>query len=172
MIVSMRGRTDGAVLAGVLIAVVVALLIVGETLRAQSAPEGEALRLQKEFQDKCVAGDVDAISAMMADDAIFIHGNGAVQGKSEFLGSIKSGQLSLSAYDLKDPKVILFNGGAIVSGLEDLAFRPPAGSNAPPRVIHMRGSAVWIHNAGAWRLVLDQDTTLAGPPPAGTPASR
>jgi len=174
MIVSTRRKTDGAVLAKIFIVVVAALLIAGaaDAVRAQSAPGDEALRLQKEFQDKCVAGDVDAISAMMADDAIFIHGNGAMQGKSEFLGSIKSGQLSLSAYDLKDPKVILFNGGAIVSGLEDLAFRPPAGSNAPPRVIHMRGSAVWIYNAGHWRLILDQDTTLAGPPPAGTPASR
>ena len=170
----MRGRTDSTALRRIAVVVVATLLIaaVSEAARAQSAAQDTAVKLQKEFQDKCVAGDVDAISAMMTDDAIFIHGNGAIQGKAEFLNSIKSGQLSLSAYDLKDPKVILFNGGAIVSGLEDLAFKPPAGSNAPPRVIHMRGSAVWIQSAGAWHLVLDQDTTLAGPPPAGTPASR
>jgi ketosteroid isomerase-like protein len=145
---------------------------VAERAEAQSRTQDEVLTLQKEFQDKCVAGDVDAIGAMMRDDAIFIHGNGAMQGKTEFLGAIKNGQLPLSAYDLKDPKVILFDGGAIVSGLEDLAFKPPAGSNAPPRVIHMRGSAVWVHTDGTWHLVLDQDTTLAGPPRAATPASR
>jgi len=173
MIVSTRGGTDRAVPGRIVLVVLVALLLAGgaERARAQSEKD-EALKLQREFQDKCVAGDVDAIGAMMTDDAIFIHGNGAVQGKAEFLGSIKSGQLSLAGYDLKDPKVILFGGGAIVSGLEDLTFRPPAGSNQPPRVIHMRGSAVWIHNAGAWHLLLDQDTTLAGPPPAAAPASR
>jgi hypothetical protein len=116
MIVSARGRTDNAVLGRIFI-VVAALLIASavDPAWAQSAAADQAIKLQKEFQDKCVAGDVDAVSAMMAEDAIFIHGNGAMQGKSEFLGSLKSGQLSLSAYDLKDPKVILFNGGAIVS---------------------------------------------------------
>lgn len=146
--------------------VVVLILGTGLRARAQSATQDEVLKLQKDFQDKCVAGDADAIGAMMTDDAIFIHGNGAMQGKAEFLASIKNGQLALSAFDLKEPKVILFDGGAIVSGLEDLTFKPPAGSTNPGRTIHMRGSAVWTHKGGQWRLVLDQDTTLAGPPPA------
>lgn len=165
----------GVVAAERIFVVAVAILLIAGALkraRAQSGAENQVLELQKEFQDKCVAGDVNAIGTMMRDDAIFIHGNGAIQGKAEFLASIKNGQLSLSAYDLKDPKVILFDDGAIVSGLEDLAFKPPAGSNAPPRVIHMRGSGVWIHTGGAWHLVLDQDTTLAGPPPAAAAASR
>jgi ketosteroid isomerase-like protein len=166
MIVSRMGSS------GIVAMAIVLMAGAAERARAQSGPEDQVLKLQKEFQDKCVAGDVDGIGAMMADDAIFIHGNGAMQGKAEFLGSIKNGQLSLSAYELKDPKVIVFNGGAIVSGLEDLAFKSPAGSNAPPRVIHMRGSAVWIRTAGAWHLVLDQDTTLAGPPAGPAPASR
>jgi ketosteroid isomerase-like protein len=155
-----------------MVAVAVALIaFAAKPFPAQSSTEEQVIRLQREFQDKCVAGDVDAIGAMMTDDAIFIHGNGAMQRKAEFLGAIKSGQLSLSGYDLKDPRVMVFEGGAIVSGLEDLTFKPPAGSNAPPRVIHMRGSAVWIHTTGIWRLVLDQDTTLAGPPAAASSAS-
>jgi ketosteroid isomerase-like protein len=155
-----------------IVAVTIALVAVAaKPSPAQSSTEEQVIRLQKEFQDKCVAGDIEAISAMMTDDALFIHGNGVMQRKAEFLGAIKNGQLSLSGYDLKDPKVIVFEGGAIVSGLEDLTFKPPAGSNAPPRVIHMRGSAVWIRTAGTWRLVLDQDTTLAGPPATAGSAS-
>jgi ketosteroid isomerase-like protein len=145
----------------------------GGAASKQQLTEAQVLDLQKRFQDACVAGNVDAIGPMMTDDAIFIHGNGAMQGKTEFLAAIKNGQLSLSAYDLKEPKVILFDGGAIVSGLEDLAFKPPAGSAASPRVIHMRGSAVWVRKAAGWRLLLDQDTTLAAPPvPAATTPSR
>jgi ketosteroid isomerase-like protein len=161
----LKNRQPLACVAAVIVAV---LLVTAAALQvyAQAATQDEVLKLQKDFQDKCVAGDADAIGAMMSDDAIFIHGNGAMQAKAEFLASIKNGQLALSAYDLKEPKVILFDGGAIVSGLEDLTFKPPAGSTAPGRTIHMRGSAVWTHKAGAWRLVLDQDTTLAGPPPA------
>jgi len=141
---------------------------------AQSAAQDEALKLQKDFQDKVVAGDADGAGAMMADDAFFIHGNGALQGKAEFLAGIKNGQLSLSAFDLKDAKVTLFDGGAVVSGLEDLTFKPPAGSTAPGRTIHMRGSGLWIHKGGKWLLLFDQDTSLAAPPgpPPAAPAAR
>jgi ketosteroid isomerase-like protein len=137
---------------------------------AQAATKDEALQMQKKFQDACVAGDVSMIDPMMADDAIFIHGNGAMQSKTEFLDAIKKGQLSLSAYRLKEPKVIIINDGAIVTGLEDLTFRPPTGSSNPGRMIHMRGSAVWVHRGESWHLVLDQDTTVAGPPAARSEA--
>jgi ketosteroid isomerase-like protein len=162
----MNCRTGMAPLRKIVPAVVAILLLGGTAERGltQSARQDQVLKFQKEFQDNCVAADVDRIGAVMRDDAIFIHGNGAIQGKTDFLASIKNGQLSLSGYELTDAQVILFDGGAIVTGLENLTFKPPAGSNAPPRVIHMRGSAVWIHTASAWKLVLDQDTTLAAMP--------
>jgi ketosteroid isomerase-like protein len=159
------------ILGGVAVVGITVLLVAAAALEVYAeAVQDEALKLQKQFQDACVAGDASAIEPTMADDAIFIHGNGMMQGKTEFLDSIRKGQLALSAYDLKDPKVILIDGGAIVSGLEDLTFKPRPGSDAPGRTIHMRGSAVWVHKGGAWHLVLDQDTTLAGPP-AGAPAA-
>lgn len=169
----LRNRTAGVAFWNTAAVVIAIMMIAGAAsrARAQSATQDEVLKLQKQFQDACVAGNVDAVGAMMTDDAIFIHGNGALQGKTEFLAAIKNGQLSLSAYDLKEPKVILFDGGAIVSGLEDLAFKPPVGAAAPARVIHMRGSAVWVHQAAGWRLLLDQDTTLTAPPAAPPPAA-
>ena len=133
-------------------------------VRAQSAAEQTVIDMQKKFQALTVAGDADGVAALMADDAFFIHGNGAQQPKSEFVAALRSGQMAFSSYDLKDPKVILFHGGAIVSGLVDIGFKVPPGS--PPRVIHMRGSSVWLQTAAGWKLQLDQDTTLAAPPPA------
>jgi len=136
--------------------------------RAQaSAAQQQVLDLQKKFQDLTVAGDADGVAALMADDAFFIHGNGAQQAKSEFVAALRSGQMAFSSYELKDPKVILFNGGAIVSGLVDIGFKVPAGS--PPRVIHMRGSSVWLQTAAGWKLQLDQDTSIAAPPAAAPP---
>lgn len=142
------------------------VLVAGFSLRAraQAANQDEVIKLQKQFQDAVVAGDTKAVGSMMTDEAFFIHGNGAMQNKTEFLAAIASAPFS--GYELKDPKVVFFDGGAIVTGLVDITFKAPAGSTAPPRVIHMRGSAVWIHKAAGWHLVLDQDTTLAGPPPA------
>jgi ketosteroid isomerase-like protein len=151
---------------------VAVILIAAAALRvhAQSAAQDEVLKLQKQFQDNCVAGNVDAVGAVLAEDAIYIHGNGVRHNKSELLALINNGQRSLAAFDLKEPKVILFDGGAIVSGLVDVAFRPPAGSTGASRVVHMLGSAVWIHQGGQWRLLLDQNTSIA--PPESPPTAQ
>jgi hypothetical protein len=127
-----RNRMTGVAFWKAAAALIAMVLIAGATsrARAQSATQDEVLKLQTQFQDAVVAGNVDAIAPMMADNAIFIHGNGVMQGKAEFLAAIKNGQLPLSAYELKESRVILFDGGAIVSGLEDLAFKPRPGSAA------------------------------------------
>jgi len=142
------------------------LLVAGIALRAkaQSSADDEVLAMQKKFTDACVAADGATLNSVMADNAIFIHGNGVMQSKSEFIDAITTGKLGVSQYDVKDPKIIAFDGGAIVTGLVDFGIKPPAGSAAPPRVLHFRGSAVWLHSSSGWHLIFDQDTTLAGPP--------
>jgi hypothetical protein len=168
-----RSRVESAAVA----AVAAIVLLAGAALRAgaqtsqSSTTQKDMVDLQKKFQDLTVAGDSAGVSALMSDEAIFIHGNGAAQSKAEFLTAMATGQLAFSVYELKDPKVVIFDGGAIVSGLVDLAFKPPAGSTAPPRIIHMRGSSVWVQRPSGWKLILDQDTTIpAPPPPAAAPA--
>ena len=151
-----------------------AVLVSGIALRAhaQAASKDEVVNLQKKFQDASVSGDTPAIAALMADDAIFVHGNAAMQDKTQFLAAIKNGQLALSAYDLKDPKVVMFDGGAIVTGIVDIGFKGPAGgTGGPPRTLHMRGSSVWLQSPAGWKLILDQDTPIQGPP-AIVPLSR
>ncbi len=169
----MKTRSRAALNAGALFALsaIVSLVVLAVPARAQSAAEQKVLDLQKKFQSLTVARDADAVAALMADDAFFIHGNGALQPKSEFVAALRSGQMAFSSYDLKEPKVILFKGGAIVSGLVDIGFPIQAGSTTPPRIIHMRGSSVWLETASGWKLQLDQDTTLAGPPAAAPPAN-
>lgn len=147
---------------------VILIAAVALQVYAQSRAQVEVLKLQKQFQNDCVAGNAEAVGAVMADDAIYIHGNGVMHNKAELLALINNGQRSLSAFDLKEPKVILFDGGAIVSGLVDVAFRPPSGSTAAAQVVHMRGSAVWIHKGGHWRLLFDQNTSIAPPGPSPT----
>ncbi|HXX44663.1 MAG TPA: nuclear transport factor 2 family protein [Candidatus Acidoferrales bacterium] len=130
------------------------------------AAQDEAVKMQQKFQDAVVAADGAALTSLMADNAVFVHGNGVMQSKAEFIDAITTGKLGVSQYDLHDSKVVLFEGGAIVTGLVDFGLKPPAGSTNPPRILHFRGSAVWVHSSAGWHLVFDQDTTLAGPPAA------
>lgn len=142
-----------------------ATLILGVAPRARAQSE-DVVKFQKQFQDACVAADKATLEKLMADDAIFVHGNAAMQTKAQFIDAIVSGQLPVSQYDISDPKVIPFDGGAVVTGLVDFGFRPPPNSQSPPRVLHFRGSAVWVHTPAGWRLLFDQDTVVQGPPPA------
>jgi Domain of unknown function (DUF4440) len=158
-------RNQQVVVGIAVVSVTVILIAAALRVYAQSATQDEVLKLQKQFPDNCVAGNADAVGAVLAEDAIYIHGNGVRHNKSELLALVHNGQRSLSAFDLKEPKVILFDGGALVSGLVDVTFRPPAGSTAAPRVVHMLGAAVWIHKSGPWRLLLDQNTSIAPPEP-------
>jgi ketosteroid isomerase-like protein len=143
-----------------------ALLLVSGTgmrAKAQSSAQDEVLAMEKKFTGACVAGDTATLNSIMADDALFIHGNGVVQTKAELVDAIATGTLPVGQYDMSEPKVILFDGGAIISGIVDFGFRSPAGSASPSRPLHMRGSSVWVNHAGKWQLYLAQDTTLSGP---------
>jgi len=147
----------------VVTAAVVLIAIAAFQVYAQAAQD-EALKMQTKFQDACVAADAAALTSLMTDNAMFVHGNGVMQSKAEFIDAITSGKLGVSQYDLHDSKVVLFEGGAVVTGLVDFGLKPPAGSTNPPRILHFRGSAVWLHSSAGWHLVFDQDTTLAAPP--------
>jgi hypothetical protein len=135
-------------------------------LRAQTGSmqptEAQVLDLQKRFQDASVAVDTATISSLMADDAIFVHGSGVAQTKAEYIASLTTGQMKLSTYQLHDPKVVIFDGGAVVNGMLDVGLVLP--NSAEPRMLHMRGSSVWAHTGAGWQLVLSQGTPIAGPP--------
>jgi len=148
----------------VVTAAVLVIAVAAFQVFAQAATQDEVLKMQKEFQAKCVAADGAALTALMADNAIFVHGNGVMQSKAEFIDAITTGKLGVSQYDLSEPKVVLFDGGAIVTGLVDFGLKPPAGSANPPRILYFRGSAVWLHSSSGWHLIFDQDTTIAARP--------
>lgn len=126
--------------------------------------EAQILALQKKFQQASMAADLPALSALMADNAMFIHGSGVAQTKAEYINSITSGQLKLTTYELKESKVTFFKDGAIVVGLTDVGLAPlhHAAPGTPPRLIHMRVSTVWLRKLDGWQLILNQGTPLAG----------
>ena len=126
--------------------------------------QAQMLDLQKQFEDASVAADAVKVSALMSDDAIFVHGSGAVQTKAEYINSLTTGQLKVSTYQMNDGQVVFFDGGAVVSGPTDIGLVSPHG--APPRLLHLRVSTVWVAKPTGWQVILNQGTPIAGPPAA------
>ena len=124
--------------------------------------ESDILALQKKFQDAGIHPDMPALSALIADNATFIHDSGLVQTKAQFINSITSGQMKALSYRMKDAKVVFFRGGAIVLAVDDLTVAPPrnAPAGASPRVLHSRISTVWLRKLDGWQIILNQGTSL------------
>ncbi len=146
---------------------IVASMLGAGAVRAADGPQlskEEAVKLQDEFQRAVVAADGAALDKLMANDCLFIHGNGMTQGKAAFTGALTSGAMKVTEFKSTSPEVILFNGGAIVSSVADWGMLPPRGAaNAKPMVLHMRISQVWVRTASGWQLILEQDTGLPQP---------
>jgi hypothetical protein len=130
----------------------------------QKPTEAQMLDLQKQFEDASIAADAPKVSALMSDDAIFVHGSGAVQTKAEYINSLTSGQLKLSTYQMDGGKVVFFRGGAVVSGPTEISLVVPGG--APPRSLRLLISTVWVEKPSGWQVVLNQGTSIAPPPAA------
>jgi ketosteroid isomerase-like protein len=146
---------------------VVLLLSLGDARlsKAQAAASNkqltaaQALDLQKRFQDATVACDAPALEKLMADDVIFVHGNALVQRKADFLEAARARRFRISSFEIANPDVVFFKGGAIVSGVEDIALASGA-AGEQPRKVRMRVSGVWIARPGGWQLILQQSTPL------------
>jgi len=128
----------------------------------------QVLDLQKRFQDATVACDAPILEKLMADDVVFVHGNALMQSKAEFLEAARARRFRISSFEIANPKVVFFGGGAIVSGVEDIVLGPRA-AREQPRKVQMRVSAVWVARPGGWQLILQQSTPfqpLTSQPPA------
>lgn len=104
--------------------------------------ESQMLDLQKQFEDASIAADAGKVSALMSDDAIFVHASGAVQTKAEYIASLTGGQLKLSTYAMTDGKVVFFRRGAVVSGPTEISL--VASGGAPARTLRLLISTVWV----------------------------
>jgi ketosteroid isomerase-like protein len=151
-------------------------LVGARSSKAQAAASNERLTaaqvldLQKRFQDATVACDAATLEKLMADDVIFVHGNALVQTKAEFLGAATKRRFRIKSFDIADLKVVFFDGGAIVSGVENIVLAPGA-AGEQPRKVRMRVSGVWVAKPGGWRLILQQSTPLQPPPtPSNVPS--
>ena len=95
-----------------------------------------------------------ALDAIYADDLVYIHSNGSVDTKREWLGAIESGRIDFSAVTPRDLKVRNYGSTAVVNALYDVVL------NARPMTIQYL--TVYVKDDGRWRIVTQQTATLPG----------
>ena len=127
----------------------VALLSTGTAGAQDTVEEAEA-----EWARALIAADSAALDAIYADDLVYIHSNGSVDTKREWLGAIEGGRIDFSAVTPRDSKVRNYGSIAVVNALRDVVL------NTRPMTIQYL--TVYVNDDGRWRIVTQQTATLPG----------
>jgi hypothetical protein len=123
----------------------------------------EALNLEKKFWDARIAGDAAGVAKLMADDAVYIHGNGHGDTKAEYIADMPNN--AILGIEREEPTtVVLFPGGAIIRGIANITLEQKHPDGTSEKAMrHQSQSTVWAAMPGGWQLKLLQQTGIPGP---------
>ena len=132
--------------------VLAALLVLSAAAAADTTQD--LVLVEQKLTDALFHSDAEAVSALWADDLVWIGLNGKSSTKAEQLAGMKAQAPATAAPSVvsvtnKDVKVRLYDRSAVVTVLSTWTTRGPAGERATDYV----ATHVWREQRGRWRLV-------------------
>ena len=103
-----------------------------------------------------VADDLKTLAAVLADDLVYIHSDGDVDSKEEFLQRLRSGSLRYRSIEPTDVRLRTYGNTAVVTGRAKMAVTR-GGSD---RDFEIRYTAVYRARSNHWQLVSWQSTRI------------
>lgn len=123
---------------------------------AMANPSAEVLEVERARVAALVRDDYAALEGIFADDLTYVHSNGTVESKSEYLATLRSGRLKYTALDHADQVVRVFGDAALLQGTS--AVR--AISAGTESTVRLRFTMLYVRKGGRWQLVTWQSTRL------------
>jgi ketosteroid isomerase-like protein len=96
-----------------------------------------------------VAGDLDELDRLFADDMTYTHSNGMVDTKQSYLGALRDGVFRYVDIDVEEASAREFGSSVVVTGRATATSESAAGRLVSP----LRYTGVWADLDGAWRFV-------------------
>lgn len=96
-----------------------------------------------------VAGDLDELDRLFADDMTYTHSNGMVDSKASYLGALRDGVFRYVDVDVQEPSSRDFGGTVVVTGTAVATSESAGGRLVSP----LRYTGVWSQKDGAWQFV-------------------
>jgi ketosteroid isomerase-like protein len=140
---------------------IVLALLLGRSslvLSLQAATTDDIQKLQEQWRTALVAANIDALEAIYSDDLVYVHSDGRIQNKGQYLAPIKAGTLrftSLTECDM--PRIHAYEQAAVVSACYELRI----GASQPSRHQFM---TTYVNERGKWRIAAIQTTRLPDKP--------
>ena len=139
-----------------------ALVFVLGTLCVSAAAEGVADQIKKMEMDRAAAvvkGDWAKLEKETADDYTLINMNGQMTNKAQMMEGFKSGQNKLTADDISDMTVRVYDDVAVVTGKADVKGMM-GGKDVSGEAMFTR---VYVKKGGRWQAVALQQTRISNP---------
>jgi ketosteroid isomerase-like protein len=114
------------------------------------------LELDQTRREAMIRADIPTLTAMFADDMVWIHGNGRLDTKQGLLGSIGSGRTKYLAIDCADETIRIHGGLAFLSGVA--AVTADLGGHILET--QNRYTIVWAPDGDDWKVVSWQCTNV------------
>jgi ketosteroid isomerase-like protein len=140
----------------------IASLFVLGTLCGSAAAQEVADQIKKMETDRAAAvvkGDWAKLEKETSDDYTLININGQMSNKSQMVEGFKSGQNKLTANDLSDMTVRVFDNVAVVTGKMNVKGTM-GGKDVTGQGMFTR---VYVKKGGHWQAVALQQTRLSNP---------
>jgi ketosteroid isomerase-like protein len=124
---------------------------------ADKAVEEKLKKLEQEWAQAGVKGDVSVYERIEANDFVFTDPAGEVGDKAKDLAELKAGQFKAEAIDLDDLKVRVFGKTAIITGRTTIKGGAYKGQDISGQY---RFTDVWMNRGGQWQAVSSQATQI------------
>jgi ketosteroid isomerase-like protein len=134
--------------------------LIGATQSMRAEPSViSALRADKARLAAMVAGDADALARLLSDQLRFVHSDGRVESKTDYVKNLMAGDTAYA--DAKTSELETTQVAAdvvVVIGVQEMRKRlGPTWSD-----IKLRYLAVWRNESGTWRMVAWQSARPSG----------
>ncbi len=123
----------------------------------QQVPRGQKHEYRHEIEQQedawrnaILKANSAALAQLLSDDYTGITAKGAIQTKDQAVTNLKSGAFQISAFNITDRKIRIYNGTAVVTSSAELT-----GSKADSEATgKYRYTRVWVRNLqGQWKIV-------------------
>jgi len=124
---------------------------------ASSAPMQAVREVDQQRFRAMTANDVDSLATLLSEDLVYVHSDGMVESKGEFLQRLRSGALRYHSIEPMEVSVRSYGRAAVVTG----RARIDVTNAAARRSLDMRYTAVYRSKGHRWQLVSWQSTRIA-----------